>query len=1206
MSAFRILGPVELWHAGERIPTSGPRQVALLAYLLLHSNRAVSREQLHEALWPGQEAAGAAKRVNVAVARLRAVLEPLRRDGGGAPVLRTVTGGYVLAVAEGELDASVFAREVEHGRADLDDGRPGDASARLRAALALWVGPALADVANEDFAVAEVRRLDDLLLLARELRIEADLELGRHQDVTGELLRLSGEHPEREGLCRQLMLALYRSGRQSEALETYQRLRTHLSDELGLEPGPALKRMQQAILDQAPWLDRLRSGGPAIADPVARSDAEQNAPGAEDPGARVPLPPALSAAAASAFVGRDDACALLELGLARAAAGERRVLLVCGPPGIGKTRLSAELAARAWHGGAVVLHGRCDEEMLLAHQPFVEALRHYVAACDPTLLASQLRLISGELRRLVPELGERVPELAQPLAGDPEGARHRLFEGVAGLLSEIAQRRPLLLVLDDLQWADDATLLLLKYVARHPRASKLAVAGTYRDAELASDHPLRGLVADLGREGLVERVELAPLDEPAVFELVGSHVGGGASEALGRAVFERTEGNPFFVVETLRNLAESGDESAPAGRLPLPESVVSLVTRRIGRLGGDVARVIATASVLGQQFELEILARLCGDDHDALLDALERAARAQLVHEAAGEIGRYAFAHALIRDVAYQSLSGARRARLHQRAGAAIEAASADPDASVAELAHHLGLSTSPADLDRAIEYATRAGRLAVELPAYEQAVAHFDDALGLLARCGADRPLQRCELMISRGEAELMAGEPSHRQTLLHGARLADDLGERTLLARAALASNRGFNSSALGVDDAWVQIVDAALRRLAGEDSATHASLLALLAVELIAGSDWRRRSRLADDAVAMARRVGDPVTLAQVLAMGSVARWPWTIAERVAELDEALRLADASGAPLVAARAAYFACDVALEAGDLERADWMLARVEALVGELRQPALAWSLAVARGKRATVTATPAEAEALAFAGLDVGLKASQPDAGIWFLGGLLSARFLRGTLGEGEPNLAALFAEPGSAPPPGDGFTPSESMPLLIAAANAMMQSEIGCDARRYVDVVAGAFDDLPRDFTTLPILAFCAVACARLGDRVAARRVHAELEPFAGLFVNTGGSWFGAVDHHLALLRAASGATADADAAFAAADAGYERLGADAWRARCRIDWARSLLERGAPDDRRRAGDMLAGALAAAGELDLPVVAREASELRAVCEA
>ncbi len=1204
MSAFRVLGPVELWHADERLRTSGPRQVALLAYLLLHANRMVSREQLHEALWPGQAADGAAKRVHVAVARLRAVLEPLRGDAGGAPVLRTVTGGYILAVTEGELDAGVFAREVEHARSELDAGRPGEASARLRAALALWTGSAFADVASEDFAVAEIRRLDDLRLLARELRIEADLELGRHQDVTGELLRLGGEHPEREGLCRQLMLALYRSGRQSEALETYQRVRRHLAAELGLEPGPALQRMQQAILDQAPWLDRPRSGAPAIADPVARSDAEQNARGAEDPA--IPLPGALSAAAASAFVGRVDACALLELGLARAAAGERRVLLVCGPPGIGKTRLSAELAARAWHGGAVVLHGRCDEEMLLAHQPFVEALRHYVAACDPTLLASQLRLISGELRRLVPELGERVPELAQPLAGDPEGARHRLFEGVAGLLSEIAQRRPLLLVLDDLQWADDATLLLLKYVARHPRASKLAVVGTYRDAELASDHPLRGLVADLGREGLVERVELAPLDEPAVFELVGSHAGGGASDALRRAVFERTEGNPFFVVETLRNLAESGDESAPAGQLPLPQSVVSLVTRRIGRLGGDVTRVIATASVLGQQFELDILVRLCGDDHDALLDALERAARAELVHEVAGEIGRYAFAHALIRDVAYQSLSGARRARLHQRAGAAIEAASADPDASVAELAHHLGLSASPADLDKAIEYATRAGRLAIELPAYEQAVAHFDDALGLLARCAADRPLLRCELTISRGEAERMAGEPSHRETLLRAARLADDLGERTLLARAALASNRGFNSSALGVDDAWVEIVDAALRRLASEDSATHASLLALLSVELVAGNDWRRRSRLADDAVAMARRVGDPVTLARVLVMGSVARWPWTIVERVAELDEALRLADASGAPLVAARAAYFACDAALEAGDLERADRMLARVEALVDELRQPILSWSLAVARAKRAIVGATPAEAEGLAFTGLDVGLKASQPDAGIWFLGGLLSARFLRGTLGEGEPNLPALFAEPGSAPPPGDGFTPSSSIPLLVAAANAMIQSEIGRDARRYVDVVAGAFDDLPRDFTTLPILAFCAVACARLGDRVAAGRVQAELEPFAGLFVNTGGSWFGAVDHHLALLRAAAGATADADAAFAGADAAYERLGADAWRARCRIDWARSLLERGAPDDRRRAGDMLAGAYAAAGELDIPAVARRASELRAVCEA
>jgi predicted ATPase len=262
--------------------------------------------------------------------------------------------------------------------------------------------------------------------------------------------------------------------------------------------------------------------------------------------------------------------------------GSRRLVLLCGEPGIGKTRLAAQFARRAHDEGAIVLHGRCDEEALLAQQPFVEALRHYVCACPPRELADRLQVITGELRRIVPELADRIPDLPEPLAGDPDGARSRLFEAVASLLCEAAQNTPIVLVLDDLHWADQATLLLLKYVICYPRQARLMVLGTYRETELDVDHPLCATLAELDRERLLERRALTPLDASAVSELVGIYTGDEASFELGQIVYDRTEGNAFFVVEMLRHLTESGaiasttaepEPGVTPGRLAVPEGL---------------------------------------------------------------------------------------------------------------------------------------------------------------------------------------------------------------------------------------------------------------------------------------------------------------------------------------------------------------------------------------------------------------------------------------------------------------------------------------------------------------------------------------------------------------------------------------------------------------------------------------------------------
>ena len=237
-----------------------------------------------------------------------------------------------------------------------------------------------------------------------------------------------------------------------------------------------------------------------------------------------------------------------------------------GEPGVGKTRLATELALVAHSAGAVALYGRCDEESLVPHQPFVEALRHYVASCPIAQLTGQLGSNGGELRRLVPELAGRVQTLADPLPGDPEGARYRLFEAVVGLLVAAARARPVVLVLDDLHWADRPTMLLLTHLLRHSRGARLLVIGTYRDSELEPGHPLSETLALLSREQRLERHSLAPLDEDAVASLVRGHTGQEAPE-LAKTIFTDTDGNPFFVVEMLRHLAEStpGERSVPEG-----------------------------------------------------------------------------------------------------------------------------------------------------------------------------------------------------------------------------------------------------------------------------------------------------------------------------------------------------------------------------------------------------------------------------------------------------------------------------------------------------------------------------------------------------------------------------------------------------------------------------------------------------------------
>src|SRR5438105_1663948 len=341
----------------------------------------------------------------------------------------------------------------------------------------------------------------------------------------------------------------------------------------------------------------------------------------------IPLP-ALLTDVGRIFVGREQELERLGQLWKEAAAGERRVALLAGEPGVGKTRLAAELAGRVYEEGATVLAGRCDEDLGVPYQPFVEALRHFVDHTPPHQLRERFGRYGGELVRLLPELAERIPDLAPPLRSDPETERYRLFDAVAVWLGAASAHEPVLLVLDDLQWAAKPTLLLLRHVVRAAEPTGLLVVGTYRDTELDQDHPLLEILADLRRQAGVERFSLTGLDQSGVVAFVAQASGQALDDeavSLARAIHVETEGNPFFVREVLRHLAETGAVArhgeAWSTRLPIeavgiPEGVREVVGKRLARLSGEANTILRTAAVVGAEVEPALVRVTAGFDEE--------------------------------------------------------------------------------------------------------------------------------------------------------------------------------------------------------------------------------------------------------------------------------------------------------------------------------------------------------------------------------------------------------------------------------------------------------------------------------------------------------------------------------------------------------------------------------------------------------------
>lgn len=859
--------------------------------------------------------------------------------------------------------------------------------------------------------------------------------------------------------------------------------------------------------------------------------------------------------------------------------GRGQLVLLSGEPGIGKTRLVEEAAryaavrdvsvvwGRAWQGGGAP-----------AFWPWVQVLRELIDG-DEAVGGER----AGGAAALL--LGNEAAE--QPLgAHAAESDRFAVFDAVVGFLRAAAQNRPLLIVLDDLQWADTSSLLLLEFVARHVHGNALAVVGTFRDTEVDPAHPLCRLAGELAAG--CTRIKLRGLELEEVAALLDTILGGAADPELARSLTRRTGGNPFFLRELMRLFTRhrSTGRFASADAEALPDSVRDAVRSRVDHLPDAARPLLTAAAVVGRASTATLLASVAGEDEERILGLLAEHVRAGLVVEHRAGTDRWGFAHDLVREALYEDLDPAQRRGLHHLVGVALERHhETDLRPHLAELAYHFAHGLA-GDRGKAIDYSIRAGKQALAQFACEAAVEQFARALEL----GVSEPeaSERLAALLGLAEAHRRAGDTdAARETFQTAAEVARHRGDGAGLAHAALGYGALWGEWESETNRRLLLLLGEALDALDPADSRLRARVLARLSRAHYFGKDTAAADRLSLAAVQMARRLPEAATLAETLVARHDALWvPGDPTPRLGVAAELLEAARDCGDDELALQAHAVRFTALLERGDAVDADSELDAYERLAETLKQPRYQWYAMSRRAVRAIMTGRFTEGEQLALEALALGQRAHEPEAEPMFFD---ARRTLGRHRGFDDRDLAAHVGYASRYP----------NQPIFRAAA-AHIAAELGRaeQAAGLLDRLLVDLDELPRDWLWTPTVCLLAETVARLGDATRAGFLIELLAPYADLHVVESGAtaYDGAVAHVLGRLATSLDHLDEAVDHFWRARAMHARIGARPYRADTEWKLAQVLLRRGEPGDAHRARDLLASAGATAEELGMPVLADE----------
>ncbi|MGY1784969.1 BTAD domain-containing putative transcriptional regulator [Geodermatophilus sp. SYSU D00698] len=1102
-----MLGDVGAVRDGEPLDLGGRRQRSVVARLLVAGGHVVPAEVLVADLWHSASPADALGTLQAHVSHLRRVLEPGRAPRTPARLLVTVPPGYALRPADDAVDVLEAVRLLDEGdRLAATD--PAGARTRYGAAIDLWRGPAYAEYRDEPWAAPEAARLDELRLTAVERRAAVALDAPGGRDPLPQLRAHVAEHPLREEGWRLLALGLYRAGRQGEALAALREVRARLADELGVDPGPELKALEEAVLAQSPSLLPARPPAPPVGRP-APSPGPAPAPAGPAPDAPRP-------------VGRDAELAALSAAAERAAGGQVEVALLAGEAGSGKTtvldHLRAEYARRGWATLAVA----CPEtDGAPPGWPWSAALRALAGRTPPADQAPLAALLTDDAPAAT--------------GGDPTGNRFRLHRAVAGWLAAVAARTPLLVTVDDLHRADRETTALLLDLLPALAGSRVLVVAGHRPEESAG---LADVLAALARRSPVG-LALRGLDATAVDELVEDWALTPVDRRTRAAITVRADGNPFYVRELLRLVDSGADVDA------VPGTVRDVVRHRLAGLPARTGTLLRLAAVLGREVDAEVLLAAAvpagggtDEDEEALVEALETALVSGLLVEPGP--GRLRFVHALVRDTLYEDLSSLRRTRLHGRVTAVLERLRPDD---VTALAHHAA-AAGPGSAAVAARWAQSAAELAERRFAYADAAVMWGRAAEAATTAQPGDAVGLARLLAAQAHATALAGAVGDARALRTRALavLPDDA-PAELTAAVLLSSDvpTFWNSWVDPVDDRFVARTRRVVAALPPGDP-QRARLLAMLAVELEERNDPQAVEASAR-ALAEARLAGDPLALAHALTVRQfhATRGP-DRSEATALGTELLTLAQQEGFGLFEAVARLVLLQSTCTVLDLEAADRHAAEAERLSAAYGLPLLHGIARCYAGLRAAVAGRVAEAQAA----YDVAEQALL-DAGYY----PAVARALRLTT-----QLSLRLADPGARP-----VDPEEM------AALAPISPELATETRALALVLAGRAEEARsvgpprlqavRDLFT-PFLQYCrGLVGLALGDRGRMAEAEAELLPYRDTVCGTHTAQlaFGPTATLLARLAAARGDREAAEAHRAVAIAVAERTGHPGWIAEAR---------------------------------------------------